>query len=928
MDRSFKGAEARRRDAIQRLSILETGPEPAFDRLAAITTEIFSVPIAAISFVDDDRVWFKSRVGVEATELPRGGAFCAAAIEVEEGSLLVVPDTTAEPRFAANPLVTQDPFVRAYAGAVITALDGTPVGTLCIFDTSPRDFDRHELTMLEDLAAEVSDLLELRIATTRIHLEAAAARRLAAIVQTAEDAIYSWDLEGVITTWNPGAERLYGYTTREILGQSMSTLIPHENLDEHRQILDLVIRGDRVDHFETRRRRKDGSAIDVSLSISAIRDANGAVEGGSVIARDLTDLKTTERALAYSESRSRAILEHSTDAYTACDADGIIRAWNRRAETVFGWPAKEMVGTSLERLFPDCRRASGPRFVQKLSDAVKLGRPLEAFAVRSDGRTVAIEAAVWSLPSERPEGGAAFHALIRDVTDRKRAEAALAEQAELLDLVHEAIVARTLSGEITYWNLAAVQAYGWSKDEALGRNVHDLLKTTFPGDLKDIESELLHVGHWKGELAHLARHGATLPVASRWTLRYDDSGAPFQVLQVDRGIAEQRKFEDDLRAAREQAERASAAKSEFLSRMSHELRTPLNAILGFAQLLEADDLTPDQRDSTDQIIRGGNRLLELINEVLDIARIESGRLGLSVEPVRVVEALEDSTRLLAPLAEEQGVELRLDIAPDLAEAFVAADRRRLDQILLNLFSNAVKYNCVGGTATAVAVPRSEDTISIGVSDTGPGLDEHEIERLFMPFERLGAERSGIEGTGLGLALCKTLVEAMGGRINVESVPGRGSTFWIDLRRASAPNANALPDVQPLFRAERHSVLYIEDNHSNVHLVERLLERRGGVDLLAATTGERGLELVHLHRPEVILLDLHLPDMHGDEVLARLRGDPATADIPVIVLSADATTRETTRFLENGVVAYLTKPLDVPQFLEVLERTLPREIAHE
>lgn len=384
-------------------------------------------------------------------------------------------------------------------------------------------------------------------------------------------------------------------------------------------------------------------------------------------------------------------------------------------------------------------------------------------------------------------------------------------------------------------------------------------------------------------------------------------------------ISARKEAEEALNAARHEAERASRAKSEFLSRMSHELRTPLNAILGFAQLLEMDERVPEQRDSIEQIIKGGRRLLELINEVLDISRIESGRLSLSMEPVAVCDVAEECVRLVQPLAEETSIRVRSECA-DKAQ-FVWADRHRLGQVLINLLSNAIKYNVTGGSVTVTSVSR-DGRIRIGVTDTGPGISPQDVPRLFTPFERLEAHGSTVEGTGLGLALVKNLVEAMGGGVVVDTIQGRGTTLWMDLQATDqlqmTPVEKPVEEGSPERANGERRILYIEDNPANLTLIERLLERRMEFEILSAVTGSDGLTLARDHVPDLILLDIGLPDIRGDEVLARLRRDPNTAHIPVVILSADATPGEIERLMAAGALDYLTKPIDVPVFMRVLD----------
>lgn len=393
--------------------------------------------------------------------------------------------------------------------------------------------------------------------------------------------------------------------------------------------------------------------------------------------------------------------------------------------------------------------------------------------------------------------------------------------------------------------------------------------------------------------------------------------------------ARRREAEAETIRSRDEAERANMAKSEFLSRMSHELRTPLNAILGFAQLLEMDDLNADQRENVHHIVRGGNHLLDLINEVLDISRVETGRLSISIEPVPLVTLIEETVALVRPLASAEGISVSSVVPDDLDSAHVMADRQRLKQVLLNLLANGIKYNRPKGKVGLVLV-ESGDRLHVEIRDTGPGIDEDQLEHLFTPFERLGAETTSVEGTGLGLALSKGLAEAMRAEIRVSSEVGVGTTFCVDLERAADPNAaHAAPLSEELAAVagdQTSTVLYVEDNLSNLTLVQSILEHRPGIKLLSATNGRSGIETAIRHAPDMILLDLNLPDVNGDEVLRKLRRDQRTASIPVVMVSADATPRQIERFKSAGALDYLTKPIDVKRFLRVVDRALAEAVA--
>ena len=384
--------------------------------------------------------------------------------------------------------------------------------------------------------------------------------------------------------------------------------------------------------------------------------------------------------------------------------------------------------------------------------------------------------------------------------------------------------------------------------------------------------------------------------------------------QLQQEIAERRRAEED-------ADRANRAKSEFLSRMSHELRTPLNGIIGFAQLLELEAQGDEQRESIEMILKSGRHLLDLINEILDIARIEAGKLALSLEPVLVNEVVAAALDMLRLEAASK----RIDVVVTALEGYVLADRQRFQQVVLNLLSNAIKYNRAGG-AVRVSSEVGAEQVRLSVGDTGRGIAPETMSRLFTAFDRLGAEQTAIEGTGLGLVLSHHLVEAMGGTLSAQSTLGEGTTFTVGLRRVESPTvgierASGREVDEVGLDGLRGTVLYIEDNLSNLRLLERILARRPGVTLLSAMQGSRGIELARDHQPDLIILDLHLPDLSGSDVLARLCTDPRTKQIPVVILSADATPGRIKRLLEQGARDYLTKPLDVRQVLTLVDETL-------
>jgi PAS domain S-box-containing protein len=512
--------------------------------------------------------------------------------------------------------------------------------------------------------------------------------------------------------------------------------------------------------------------------------------------------------------------------------------------------------------------------------------------------------------------------------------------AQLLDLAYDSVTTWNVRTQlITFWNKGAQELYGWSSNEAIGRDAAELLRSELPQNRDDILAVLRADGRWDGEIIQTTKDGRRINVAARWALQKDTVGWPDAVVEIGRDVTAEKLAATELREARDVAEQASQAKSEYLSRMSHELRTPLTAILGYSDLLEMREPREDQNEAIAAVQEASGHLLSLVNDVLDIARIESGRETFSLEPVALEATVEDCVRLVAPSALSHHIKITRVLA-DCADAYVLADRQRLVQALLNLLSNAVKYSgndahifveavreseAEGSGADGVSTPARGDYVRLSVRDTGPGFGPEEKARLFQPFERLGAERTTVPGTGLGLALTRKLVQAMDGTIGVESEQGAGSTFWIRLNRspvaASKPRARRKPPVAPPIIAGQRTVLYVEDNLATIGLMEEVFSMRPQIHLLTAMQGGLTLELAREHHPDLIVLDLHLPDIQGDQVLAQLRADPRTAGIPVVMCSADATERRRKELIAAGAHAYLTKPVKVQRFLRMLDDVL-------
>jgi len=550
-----------------------------------------------------------------------------------------------------------------------------------------------------------------------------------------------------------------------------------------------------------------------------------------------------------------------------------------------------------------------------------------------------------------------------EITERKQAEEALlnagALQSAIFNSANFSSIATDAKGVIQIFNVGAERMLGYTAAEVMNKIT--------PADISDPQELIARAKALSVELAtpitpgfealvfkasreiediyeltYIRKDGTRFPAMVSVTALRDaqdviigylligTDNTARKLVEAERARLDQA-LQDrnaDLESAKFVAEKANLAKSDFLSSMSHELRSPLNAILGFAQLMESGSPVPtdSQKRSIDQILQAGWYLLELINEILDLALIESGKLSLSLEPISLAEVMLECQAMIEPQAQKRGISVAFPHFE--MPCFVQADRTRAKQVFINLLSNAIKYNRVGGAVVVDCTASTTERIRISVKDTGEGLTPDKLTQLFQPFNRLGKETGIEEGTGIGLVTTKRLVELMKGVIGVESTVGVGSVFWIDLSLTAEPHpAPGAAEPTVVARAPVHAdaqsrtLLYVEDNPANLMLVEGLIARRPDIRLLSARDGNRGVEIAHASRPDVILMDINLPGISGIQALRILAKDPATARIPVIALSANAMPRDIEKGLEAGFFRYLTKPIKVNEFMDTLDVAL-------
>ncbi|AZE94786.1 Sensory box histidine kinase/response regulator [Pseudomonas orientalis] len=550
--------------------------------------------------------------------------------------------------------------------------------------------------------------------------------------------------------------------------------------------------------------------------------------------------------------------------------------------------------------------------------------------VQGNAQRLALGQPLRPQPPENDEIGQLGTRLVEAGLLLAERERALRENEERLRLIIDGvkdygIFALDIAGYVTSWNAGAERIKGYTEQEIIGQHFSLFyLPQECPQHPAMALDEATRKGHYMEEGWRLRQDGTRFWASVVITAQFDATGALRGFSKITRDITDRRAAEIALGTAREEAERASRAKSEFLSRMSHELRTPLNSILGFAQLLDLDSAA-GQKAQVGHILRAGQHLLTLINEVLDIAKIEAGRLPLNIEPIPLAGTMQEALALVSPMAAEAGIQLQA--LPTLAaDIGIVADRQRLTQVLLNLLSNAIKYNRPQGQVS-IEVKIEGQRIGVSVCDTGKGIAANHIGQLFKPFERLGADPN-VEGSGLGLALSKSLLEKMNGGLSVHSQPDIGSRFTLELPfvrvQTSSDLAAAVIDTTPVRPAPalQGKVVYIEDNLSSLALIETLLHRRPGIKLLSSMQGQLGLDLAAQHAPRLILLDVSLPDIDGLTVLQRLRRSAITRHTPVLMITADTSDLTRQALHDAGATAILNKPINVPAFLAHLDQYFP------
>ncbi len=751
-----------------------------------------------------------------------------------------------------------------------------------------------------------------------------AKHNLELVLDSAGEGIYGVDKNGVTSFVNETAAKLLGWNQAEIIGKPSHSLIhskrnngsayPVEECPIHTTLKDGKSRHIAGEFFF----RRNGSGFPADYTVTPVYEGRELV-GAVVVFRDMTE----EHFLNIERLKLSQAVEQSSASVVITDTKGVIEYVNPAFEKATGYSAKEAIGQNPRVLKSG---VTSHETYKQLWETISSGSEWRGtLCNRRKNGELYYESAL--ITPVKDENGQIINylAIKEDITERRKTEKNLKLFSMIVEHSEQGIGIAGLDSKLIYINNAHERLFDMPKEKLIGMSYRELLANPDAPEVWEMEALLGKGGSWQGTLPAKAASGREFPLFSTTGVVPNEFGEPDYFFNIMSDFSEELSRRGEIEEARIGAEKANRAKSEFLSSMSHELRTPLNAVIGFAQMLESnpdEPLTEMQKKCVAHISKSGDHLLDLINEVLDLSKIESGKLQLSIESIRLSDIFGECVSLVAPAARKQGIVITV---PDASSLYVLGDSVRVRQVLLNLLSNAVKYNRPQGKVDVICETLSSGRIRIAVKDNGHGIPADKLDQLFIPFNRLGAEGSGIEGTGIGLSISKRLVEMMNGTIGVESRANFGSSFWVDLPMSEEKLQISSP-VAALAANDANettggTVLYIEDNKVNAELMGLVVAQLKGVKLLIAPTGGIGLAMTRLYKPDLLIIDINLPDISGRDVLKELRKDPETKHITALALSAAATDADIASGMEAGFKRYLTKPFNIKTVMAAISDEL-------
>ncbi|HEY9045080.1 MAG TPA: PAS domain S-box protein [Ohtaekwangia sp.] len=951
--------ETGRLDALRKFRILDTRDEQDLNDIVTLAASICGTPMCVISLVDDERQWFKARVGLNIQETPREQAFCAYTILQDD--ILIVADATKDLRFATSALVTGEPGVRFYAGMPLITSEGYKIGTLCVMDRVPKELNDFQLTGLRTLANNVTKQIELKYVISEMdvkaknleesnyqlnvlnqellateeeirsnldhiqmlqdHLEIRE-RQYRELVEDAPDLIYELDPNGNFVFVNPVMERISGYSKDELLQMKYWELV-HPNCQQ--QLMNFYKSQRRnlqsSSYFQFLMITKTGEEIWVGQSVRMLFDEHGRVYKVSVIARDITELKQIDIKRAESERRFRLLAGNAPVGIFQTDAAGLCTYVNKRWCEIAGISEHEAKGEGwMQVIHPGDRHKVLAEWAVAVAGARKFVIEFRFVNPQRGVRWVISEGVEMQDENGNLQG---YIGTTHDITELKEVNEKLQESEELYRLL-----SRNSKDLVTLFRIddAATRTFispsvkdilGYTPEEMVGYSPYDNIHPEDEVYVKEVIQSVIFSGKSATvEYRAIRKDGSFVWLESNAHPFYNDEGDMIGFQTSARDISKRKEFEASLQIAKEKAEEATKAKSLFLSMMSHEIRTPMNAIIGLTNLLVQNDPREDQRERLDLLKFSGQNLLTIINDILDFSKIEAGKVVLESINFNLQDMLSDTRQMLEMRAQEKQIGLHFTYDPSLP-VFVKGDTVRLSQIVTNLLSNAIKFTEHGSvdfSVTALGEEKGKTRMLFKVKDTGIGIEPDKLRKIFEQFSQADNDitrRFG--GTGLGLNITKGLLELMDSHIELESEPGKGSTFSFQLlfeKGEDIAAAGATADTGQSLTGKQIKVLLVEDNKINQLVATNFMEQ-WGVQVQIANDGLEAIDMIRSKSFNMVFMDLQMPRMDGYEAShqIRLMEEKYFRDIPIIALTASAMNGMRDKVVEMGMNDFISKPFN-------------------
>ena len=942
--------EVDRLKALRAYNVLDSPPEEAFDDLTRLAAQTCDTPIALVSLVDEERDWFKARVGLDLPQTHRDASFAAHAIA--QADLFVVADAKADPRFSGNTLVSGDPQIRFYAGMpLLTPVGGFAIGALCVLDRKPRELTPQQIEALRILGHQVTMQLELRRNLIELersvasHLRAEEALRQAeekyrSIFENVMEGIFQTTADGHYISANPMLARIYGYNSPEELVAAVSD-IEHQiyvQPGRREEFIRLIQQNGIVSRFESQVYRQDRSVIWISENARVVRDAQDRVLYYEGTVEDITERKRAEQAVRDSEVLYHSLVESLPQNIFRKDRAGRFTFGNARFCAELRRPLEEIIGKTDFDLFP---KELAEKYQRDDQSVMETGAPFETVEEHRTPDRGKIYVQVIKTPMYDALGNVlGVQGMFWDVTERRKMEEALAYERDLLrallDNIPDNIYFKDTQSRFTKVGQALGKKFGLQNpEEAVGKTDFDFFtpehaKVAFDDEQFIIRTGQPIIGRTEKETWHDGR--VTWGLTTKMPFR-DKNGKIIGTFGVTKDITQLKETEKELAKARDAALESARLKSEFLANMSHEIRTPMNGIIGMTGLLMDTDLSDEQRDFAETIRGSADALLTIINDILDFSKIEAGKLSIETIAFDLRDIVESTVELLAERAEAKGIELVSWVLEDVPR-HLRGDPGRLRQVLTNLLGNAIKFTERGEVVVRVTRESESDDRAIvrcAVTDTGIGIPHEAQKNLFQAFTQAdGSLTRRYGGTGLGLAISKQLIELMGGSIGMESTPGQGSTFWFVVPLEKQPPGTTYFFKRPRANLENLRVLIVDDNATN----RQILQHQTGSWKMRSSTVATGAEALAGLRDaalsgdpfNLVILDLQMPEMDGLTLAQAIRADPLIQKTHLVMLTSLGLRLDAEAWRSTGIDAYLVKPVKESRLYDCLAAVIAESAA--